>query len=216
MGEGIIPCWDRYRDMPDCPLCRIPLVLMKPREAFQQARNEPLATAAFTVIPLALLFAVLVTAMGVLLSPAAVFGPMAPLLTGSGFMQPGITPAALLAGVLILAVLCLIAISLKAAWLHLWVYVLGGRQGVEQTAKAVLSAAIPIFLLGGIPLLGLLVGALWAIVILVTGIEVLHGISSGRALASVFLAWFIGFVLLVVLPLLYFLPVRVVGPVPVE
>lgn len=202
--------------MPDCLPCRVTRFLMKPREAFLEAKNESLATAAFTIIPLALLFAVLVTAMGVLLSPAAVFGPMAPLLTGSGFMQPGITPAALLAGVLILAVLCLIVISLKAAWLHLWVFALGGRQGVEQTAKAVLYAAIPIFLLGWIPLIGLLIGALWAIVILVTGIEVLHGISSGRALASVFLAWFIGFVLLVVLPLLYFLPVRVVGPVPVE
>ncbi|MDD1660703.1 MAG: YIP1 family protein [Methanomicrobiales archaeon] len=202
--------------MPDCPLCRIPRFLMKPREAFQEARNEPLSTAAFTVIPLILVFAVLVTGLGTLLSPAIVFGPMAPLITGSGLLRSGTALAALLVGILLIAILCLIAIVVKAAWLHLWVFALGGRLGLEQTGKAVLYAAIPILLLGWIPLIGLLAGALWAIVILITGIEVLHGISSGRALAAVFLAWFIGFLLFVVLPLLFFLPVRVVGPVPVE
>jgi hypothetical protein len=196
--------------MPDCPLCRVSRFLLRPREGFLEARNEPLSAAAFTVIPLVLLFAVLVTVMGVLLSPAVVFGPMAPLITGFHLLRTGTTLAPLLVGVLLIVILCLIAFIVKAAWLHLWVYALGGRQGLEQTVKAVFYAAIPILLLGWIPLLGLLIGALWAIMILIIGIEVLQGISSSRALAAAFLAWFIGFVLLVVLALILFLPVRVV------
>jgi len=47
--------------MTDCPLCRIPRFLLKPREAFQEVRNEPLSVAAFTLIPLVVLFAVLFT-----------------------------------------------------------------------------------------------------------------------------------------------------------
>jgi hypothetical protein len=202
--------------MPDCPLCRIPRFLLKPREAFKEAKNEALSSAAFTVIPLVLLFAALVTGMGMLISPAVLFGPLAPLVTGSGLLGSGPALVAFIGGILIIVVLCLIAFVVKSAWLHLFVSALGGRQGLEQTVKAVFYAAIPVLLLGWIPLVGLLAGALWAIVILIYGVEVLQGISSGRALAAVFLAWMAGFLLFVILPLLFFLPVRVVtsGPLP--
>ncbi|MDD1651714.1 MAG: YIP1 family protein [Methanomicrobiales archaeon] len=201
--------------MTECPLCRIPRFLLKPRDAFQEARNEPLSTAAFTVIPLVVLFAVLITGVGALLSPGIFFGPLAPLITGSGLLVSGATLAAFLLAMLVILILCLVAIVLKAAWLHLFVYALGGRQGLEQTVKAVFYAAIPILILGWIPLVGLIAGALWGIVILIIGIDVLHGMGSGRALAAAFLAWMVGFLLFVVLPLLFFLPVRVVtGPLP--
>ena len=201
--------------MTDCPFCRIPRFLLKPREAFLEARNEPLSTAALTVIPLVILFAVLFMATGAIVSPSLFLGPAAPLAPGSGILPSGATVAGLLVGILVILIVCLLAIVLKGAWLHLFVYALGGRQGLEQTVKAVFYAAIPILLLGWIPLVGLIAGALWAIVILVYGIEVLHGMGSGRALAAVFLAWMAGFMLFVVLPLLFFLPVRVVtGPLP--
>ena len=201
--------------MTECPLCRIPRFLLKPRDAFQEARNEPLSAAAFTVIPLVVLFAVLLTGVGVLLSPGIFFGPLAPLITGSGLFVSGATLAAFLLSIVVILILCLVAIVLKAAWLHLFVYALGGRQGLEQTVKAVFYAAIPILILGWIPLVGLIAGALWGIVILIIGIDVLHGMGSGRALAAAFLAWMVGFLLFVILPLLFFLPVRVVtGPLP--
>ena len=202
--------------MTDCLFCRIPRFLLKPREAFLEARNEPLSVAAFTLIPLVVLFAVLFTGISALLSPGILFGPLAPLVTGSGLLASGSTLAALLVGILVLVILCLIAMVVKAAWLHLFVYALGGRQGLDQTVKAVFYAAIPILLLGWIPLVGLIAGALWAIVILIFGIEVLHSMSSGRALAAAFLAWMVGFLLFLVLPLLFFPPVRVVtsGPLP--
>lgn len=213
--DFITPCADT-RYMPECPVCRISRFLLKPREAFMEVKNEPLAGAAFTVIPLILLFAVLVIGMGILLTPAVLFGPLAPLVTGSGLLPSGTPLAALLVGILIIVILCLIAMAVKAAWLHLFVYALGGRQGLEQTVKAVFYAVIPILLLGWIPLVGLLAGALWAIVILIIGFEVLQGISSGRALAVAFLAWMVGFLFFVVIPLLFLMPVRVVtsGPVP--
>ncbi|MDD1652916.1 MAG: YIP1 family protein [Methanomicrobiales archaeon] len=201
--------------MSDCPFCRIPAFLLRPREAFQEARNEPLSTAAFTVIPLIVLFALLFMGVGILFSPALIFGPVAPLVMGSGLLASGATVAGLLVGILIIVILCLLVIVVTGAWLHLFVYALGGRQGLEQTVKAVFYAAIPILLLGWIPLVGLIAGALWAIVILVIGIDVLQGMGSGRALAAAFLAWMVGFLVFIVLPLLFFLPVRVVtGPLP--
>ena len=46
-------------------------------------------------------------------------------------------------------------------WLHLWVFLVGGRNGVGQTIKAVMYGATPSCLLCWIPIVGIIAG-IWA------------------------------------------------------
>lgn len=92
----------------------------------------------------------------------------------------------------------LLFIFIGGAWTHLWVYLLGGRQGhsYRQTVKALAYGATPVYLVGWVPLavwLGsdligatVLIGALasiWALVVTIIGLRELHGITTGRAVA---------------------------------
>lgn len=100
-----------------------------------------------------------------------------------------------------LAVLGVLASALfiwvGAAYLHIWVYALGGRR-IEKTFKTVLYAATPaVYLWFGqlivpeAPLLAMLVGAIggiWQLVLTVLGLRVFYGFSTGRAVAVILLA----------------------------
>ena len=89
-------------------------------------------------------------------------------------------------------------------WTHVWVYLLGGRAGVEQTLKATIYSKTPIWLLGGV---GFVAGAwaasknfdsfgmviaetwflfilIWAYITEIIGIRQLHGLSTRMAILA--------------------------------
>ena len=73
-------------------------------------------------------------------------------------------------------------IFIGGAWVHLWVYLLGGRKGhgYVQTVKALIYGATPGYLVGWVPLIGVLVGGIWAVVLTIIGLREMHGITAGR------------------------------------
>jgi hypothetical protein len=82
-----------------------------------------------------------------------------------------------------------------ALWTHIWVYAVGGRKGVMTTVKTVLYSLTPFMLIGWIPLVGWIIGAVWSIVLGVIGIRELQEISTGRAAAAILLSFVIAFLL---------------------
>jgi hypothetical protein len=72
-------------------------------------------------------------------------------------------------------------------WIHLWVYIVGGRKGVGQTIKAVLYGATPYCLLGWIPIVNF-IAEIWMIIVSILGVRQLHEISTGKAVIAVILA----------------------------
>ena len=89
-------------------------------------------------------------------------------------------------------------------WTHVWVYLLGGRAGAEQTLKAIIYSKTPIWVLGGV---GFVVGAgvasknfdsfgmeiaatwflfvwIWAYITEIIGIRQLHGLSTIMAILA--------------------------------
>ena len=84
------------------------------------------------------------------------------------------------------------------AWLHLWVYIFGGRQGIWQTLKAVMYGNTPYLLFGWIPFIGF-VFTLWSLVLGIFGIQELQELSSLKATLAVALAVMIPLVLLLIL-----------------
>jgi len=72
-------------------------------------------------------------------------------------------------------------------WLHLWAYVVGARNGLEQTLKAVVYGQTPPYLLGWIPLVNVFV-AIWALVLHGMGIMKYHSITAGRTALAIIIA----------------------------
>jgi hypothetical protein len=70
--------------------------------------------------------------------------------------------------------------------IHLFVLIVGGKMGLEQTFKSVAYASTPGFLLGWIPVIGILF-ALYGIIVQIIGIRELQEVSTGRATLAVML-----------------------------
>jgi len=113
-----------------------------------------------------------------------------------------------------MVIVSLVLLFIGAAWLHLWVYLFGGRKGYRETLKALAFGETPALLLGWIPLVGILAG-IWSLVLSVLGVRELHGITTGRALGAVIIAVIIPLLLLVLLASFFFIASSVVTPLPV-
>jgi hypothetical protein len=161
--------------------------LTNPVDTFRQSKEEQPNTVFLYFTVLLLLHAVLSAVLAALMIET---NPMAGIVTG-GLSGPIavflVTLVAGLAGVLVLG-----------AWIHLWVYIFGGRRGIWQTIKAVMYGDTPFLLFGWIPFIGFIV-MLWSIVLGILGIRELQEMSSLKAILAVALAVMIPLILLLIL-----------------
>ena len=67
---------------------------------------------------------------------------------------------------------------------HIFVSILGGKQGYNQTYKANIYSSTPSLLLGWIPIAGFMAG-LYSLYLLIKGLSTLQKMSMGRAAAAV-------------------------------
>ena len=102
--------------------------------------------------------------------------------------------------------------ALFILWLHLWVYILGGRKGIMRTARAFIYAGTPEFLLGWIPYIWIIF-LIWSFVLAVLGIRELHELSTAKAAVALVIAIIIPLVLLVLLAAYFFVSYMTVTPV---
>jgi len=178
--------------------------LFHPTQEFRKIRDEPLRNALIYTILLFMVYACLT--LGIAIGR--------PVLSGSsGFHLPGprelFFPGLVFAG-------GVARFLFMMPWLHLWVYLTGGRRGIAQTVRAVLYSQTPFFFLGWISLpgvlndlLSLLVG-IWVLGILVIGIRELHEVTGTRAFVACILAS-------IILALVYLLLLMAISPpVPVS
>ncbi len=69
-------------------------------------------------------------------------------------------------------------------WLHLWAYLLGGREDFEHTVKTVFYSATPVYYLGWIPFVSM-IGLVWFFVLQAVGLMRLQKLSTGSAILAV-------------------------------
>jgi hypothetical protein len=72
-------------------------------------------------------------------------------------------------------------------WLHLWVYLLGAKKGLEQTMKSVFYGDTPYYLIGWIPLINI-IALIWSVVLSGIGLTRLHGITGGKAALAIIIS----------------------------
>jgi len=160
--------------------------LFSPSETFDASKEDTLGDAFKYYIILLLIPALLSAVIA-----AVAFSLFAGFF---GMMLPGVMPALAGAGAAVAFIVFIyvliagaIGVLIGGLWLHIWVYLVGGRKGLTQTFKALMYGATPSLLLGWIPFINFL-ASIWALIVEIIGIRQLHEISTGRAVAAVILA----------------------------
>jgi len=189
--------------MIDTLVTKVKGFLLNPVETFQQSRaDEPRAV--FTYFGVLLLFnailSAVITAVGI---------ETLKMFNGMSF---GLAiPVLVFVMILIGGFICTLILG---AWLHLWVYILGGRKGIMQTINAVIYGSTPRLLLGWIPFIGLLF-ALWSLVLGVIGIRELQEMSTERAVIAVGIAVLIPLIVIILVAAYFITSVMSVTSIPV-
>jgi len=174
--------------------------LVSPTETFRNVKNEAMGESvkyyAIWLLIYAILTAVIIALVFAALLP--MFGGLIGDLTdipGLGWLGAGF--GVLIAVMLIVMILIggLIGLFIWGAWVHLWVWLFGGRNGYDQTMKAIAYGATPNFLLGWIPFIGFIAG-IWSLVVSIIGIRELHEIPTGRAAGAVIIALIIPMIII--------------------
>ena len=145
------------------------------------------------------------TVLAALQEASAKLGLALPVLTGVG----------IIAITLFFIVLGIIGVFIVGAWLHLFVYLLGGRQGYGQTVKALMYGSTPLMLIGWIPIIGPVIGGIWSLVLDVLGIRELHQISTAQAVAAVALAFLVLAAIIGFIAAFFIIASSTVTPLPV-
>ena len=160
--------------------------LTNPVDTFRQLKEEQ----PDTVFPYFIMLLLLHAALSAVLAALAIeILPMAGMING-GLSGPVVVFfVSLVAG--------FVGILVFGAWLHLWVYIFGGRRGIWQTMKAVMYGDTPFLLFGWIPFIGF-VFVLWSLVLGILGIRELQEMSSIKAILAVALAVMIPLILLLI------------------
>jgi hypothetical protein len=132
---------------------------------------------------------------------AAIYSVLTGLLSLAGISQMFGVGLVRIEGIAMIPVVfigILAAAVIGGAILHIFVYLVGGREGIGQTIKAVIYASTPSLLLGWLPVIGAIAG-IWAFILEILGIRELQRLSTGRAVLAVLLPVIIGIIVGVVL-----------------
>ena len=188
--------------MIDAIIAKIKGFIVSPVASFRNSRTDETNVVAPYLVALLLVHAVLTAVIAFIgISTMGMFTHMMP-----GFAMPVVIFFCVLIGGALMT-------ALFSVWLHLWVYIMGGRKGIMQTAKAVIYGMTPGMLLGWIPLAGFLF-CLWSIVLQIIGVRELQEISSGRALLALIIAVMVPLILLILLAMYFFIGTVSTSSVP--
>ena len=188
--------------------------LLSPVETFQKVRKADLGD----TLKYFLILVVINTVLSVIISLVALSSMWAAY--SSIFESLGIAiPAAAGFGIIVFAILMifvtLLALFIGAAWLHLWVYILGGRKGYMETLKALAYGDTPYLLIGWIPLIGF-IGSIWSFVLYILGVRELQEMSTGRAAGAVILAFVVFSIIVILIAAFFFIAFVNMVPVPMS
>jgi|WetSurMetagenome_2_1015567.scaffolds.fasta_scaffold06466_6 hypothetical protein len=159
--------------------------IMNPVETFRQSREDEPATIFSYFIALLVVNAILSAIVA-----AAVVGSTTIF---AGLNLGGPFPVIVFFAVLVAG---FIFTLIFAAWVHLWVYLFGGRKGIMQTMTAIIYGHTPRLLFGWIPVLGFLF-VLWSLVLNIIGIRELQELTTMKAILVLAIAVLIPLILII-------------------
>ncbi|OPX73643.1 MAG: Yip1 domain protein [Methanoregulaceae archaeon PtaU1.Bin059] len=187
--------------------------LMQPVESFRKVRGTSLGDAITYFLIIVIINTILTVIVDLVFASAilAMFTQvMVQMGMGEVFLMEMI---GMVAVAIIMVIASLVLLFVFAGWLHLFVYLLGGRKGYAETVKAMIFGSTPYMLIGWIPVIGLFVGGIWSLILEILGIRELHQVSTGRAAGAVVLSVFILALLIILIAAWFFISLVSVMPV---
>ncbi|MCD4808769.1 MAG: YIP1 family protein, partial [Methanosarcinales archaeon] len=148
--------------------------LIEPSKTYDASKEDTLGDATKYFVILMMIFAIL------------------NVISSHGFFSFGIRTSLFL--LVLSPIIRVVSVFIYGAILHISIYIVGGRNGISQTIKALMYAYTPALLFSVMVfyISGILVWVLWlwALVLLILGIRQLQEITTNRALIAV-LAWIV-------------------------
>lgn len=181
-------------------------LLLNPVETFQKSRADALEPSVKYFAVIVLIHAILSLVVALILTATgsyAIFEVMVKELGLAVMPLMGIVGAVIF--VIIVEFLGIFFAFILGGWLHIWVYLLGGKKGYVQTVKALMLGSTPSMLIGWIPFIGAIIGGIWGLILAIIGVRELQEISVGRAIAAIVIAGVIVAVVICFFALLFFL-----------
>jgi hypothetical protein len=181
---------------------RVKGFILDPVGTYRASRDDP-AKIVFSCFGALLVFYAIMSAVITALSFTAMsmlglFGEVMPF--GSGFA------AAMLVLIFVMVLIAGTIFTLVAgAWIHLWVYLFGGRNGIMQTMKITVYGMTPSLAFGWIPGIGILFVA-WSFILDILGLRELAGLNTNKAALAMIIAVAIPLIVLIYLFVVFFIP----------
>jgi hypothetical protein len=152
-----------------------------PAKEFAAAKKDTLMDAfKYYILLLAVLAAILAIVVAVAVSVVESMVEL-PMLGGFAFLLGSGTFVGLI-------VIGFFAALYILVWLHIWVYLFGGRKGLKETAKAVTYGSTPCLILGWIPVANVIIGPIWSLLVIISGVMELQELSPGTVVLAIITA----------------------------
>ncbi|MFZ1126660.1 YIP1 family protein [Methanoregula sp.] len=187
----------------DTVIARAKGLLMNPVGTFQASRDDTAKTV-FSYFGVLLVFYALLSAIVTALTVSAMsaLGMYSAMLPAHGMGFAVLMPVLVFVIVLIF---CTIFTLVAGAWIHLLVWILGGKNGIMQTMKTIVYGMTPSLAFGWIPFIGFLFG-IWSFILDIIGVRELGGLSTGKAALAMIIGVAIPLIILVYLIVVFYLP----------
>lgn len=164
--------------------------LVSPADTFRKAKEKTLGAAFQYYTVLLVIFTILLAIVTVSMGIAhfsqtagnlATVPGIGALISGGMEKFSGFIVAWEVFAVYLLFLIMLFGIFLSGLYYHVFVLLMGGKNGVTQSMKTVMYASTPFLLLGWIPYVNI-IGAIWYLVLLIIGFEQTQDLSIGKAI----------------------------------
>jgi len=188
--------------------------LLSPLESFRKVRDTDWGDSIRYYLILLVINAVLSAIVSIGMASTA-WTTFSALFTQAGVLLPAAAGTGVIFIALLMIIVQFVLVFIGAAWLHLFVYILGGRRGYLQTLKALTFGSTPAMLFGWIPVIGFLAG-IWSLILGIFGIRELQDMTTVRAAIAIILAVLAILLIVIVIAAFFFIAYSVVTPVPVS
>ena len=187
--------------------------LLTPVETFRTVRDTDLGDSLKYYLILLAINAVL-SAIVSLAMASAVQTTITSIFTQAGIPLPAVTGAGVIGIALMMIIVQFVLVFIGAAWLHVFVWLLGGRRGYLQTLKAIIFGSTPTMLFGWIPFIGFLAG-LWSLVLGIFGLQKLQNMTTLKAVLVIFFSVMIVILIAIAIASFFVIAYSESGPIPV-
>jgi hypothetical protein len=153
---------------------RIEGFMFSPSVTFRASKGEKFSDALKYYVPLLVFFSVLFAVVTAAILTNSILGQFNMLTLGGGLFIGALIGGTI--GILILGI-----------WVHIWACAFGGRRGLTQTIKALMYGSTPFLIFGWIPGLDI-IGVIWSILVIPSGLIELQEMYSGRTILALIFA----------------------------